>query len=158
MEVGSGNTSLTMVGEIHSNTNYEITLGTTHTFFIGGQAYEVLGSLAPQKVTLNQNYFQQQGILAAASAFVDLTKASGVTVKANGNCTVAGEAGESYTETTPSTQGIVNITQVGCVADSNGALLSFVQGTSGTASPGGTAQRFNFEVTGVGNVPLIQLP
>ncbi len=158
MEVGTGGASLTITGQIHSSTDFEISLGTTHTFFVGGQAYEVLGTLAPQKITLNQGYFQQQGIIAAANTFVGLTKASGVTIKATGTCNVAGIAGTSYTESTPATVGNLKLSQVGCVANSRGALLSFVEGVSGSAAPSGGGQKYLFEITGVNNVPQIPAP
>jgi hypothetical protein len=158
MQVGTGGASLTMTGQIHSSTDFEISLGTTHTFYVDGQAYEVLGTIAPQKITLNQGYFQQQGIVAAANTFIGLTKASGVTIKATGTCNVAGITGTSYTESTPASVGILKLSQVGCVANSGGALLSFVERVSGSATPGGGGQKYFFEITGVNNVPQIPAP
>lgn len=158
MTVGTGSASLTMTGQIHSQSNFEISLGTTHTYLINSQAYEVLGNLAPQKITLNPTYFQQQGIIAAANTFFDLTKASGVKVEPSGSCTIAGLKGTLYKETTPSNAGIFKIAQVGCVANSGGALLSFNQGDSGSAAPGGGGQKYFFEVTGVNNVSKFVTP
>lgn len=156
--VGNGGASLTMVGLIHSPTNFEISLGSTHTIFVGGQAYEVLGPLAPQKISIGPNYFQQQGIIEAANEFVDFTKAHGVTVEKTGTCTVANIPGTTYTEASPSNVTILKIEQVACISNSNGALLSIVQQASGTASPTGNGQRFNFQITGVNNVAPIALP
>ncbi|MGA9776030.1 MAG: hypothetical protein WBU92_08950 [Candidatus Dormiibacterota bacterium] len=158
MTVGSGNAQLTIQGQIHSPTNYLITVGGARTYFVSGQAYTVLGSLV-EKVTLNPGYFQSMGEVAAAKTFSDLTKVAGMKVLASGSCTVAGISGTTYKEETPASGGLLAIAQEGCVANQGGALLSLAVGVSGSAVPGGiTGAVSNFTVTGVGDVAALSTP
>ncbi|NNN14998.1 MAG: hypothetical protein HKL82_03965 [Acidimicrobiaceae bacterium] len=156
-KVGAGAAIVSFSGRIHSSTNFVISFGDTKTYFVGGQAYEVLGSLSPQKLTLNPGYFQSQGEIAAAETFDGLTRAYGIKVTKGGGCSVAGIAGTIYKESTPSNGGLVTIAQQGCVANKGGALLSFEEGAGGSAVPGG-GHSYTFQVTGVNNVGALALP
>ncbi len=156
-KVGAGTAIISFSGRIHSPTNFVISFSDTKTYFVGGQAYEVLGSLSPQKLTLNPGYFQSQGERAAAVTMDGLTRSYGVKVTKGGGCSVAGIAGTIYKESTPSTGGLVTIAQQGCVANQGGALLSFNEGAGGSAVPGG-GHTYTFQVTGVNNVGVIALP
>ncbi len=158
MTVGSGTAQLTIQGQIHSPTNYLITVGGANTYFVNGQAYSVLGSLV-QKITLNPGYFQSMGEVAAAKTFAGLTKVAGMKVVASGSCTLAGIPGTTYEEETPANGGLLAIAQEGCVANQGGALLSLAVGVSGSAVPGGiTGAVSNFTVTGVGDVAAFGAP
>ncbi|MHB8323975.1 MAG: hypothetical protein ACYDEA_08185 [Candidatus Dormibacteria bacterium] len=156
---GTGSAGLTTTGEIHSPKDFMVTaFGSAKTYFVGGQAYEVLGSLAAQKITLNPGYYQRLGEGEAAQMFAGLTHASGVKVVAHGGCTVAGISGTLYQEETPGNGGLLTISQEGCVANRGGALLSFQEGASGSAAPGSGGQYFKFAVTAVGAVGPISAP
>ena len=157
--VGSGTTILKIAGAIHSSDDFMVTaLGSAKTYVVSGQAYEVLGPLAPQKITVNPGYYQTLGENAAADAFAGLSKASGVKVVAGRGCTVAGISGTLYKEETPGNGGLLTIAQEGCVANQGGALLSFQEVVSGSAAPGSAGHVYRFAVTGVGNVGSIRAP
>ncbi len=158
MEISSGSTSSTVNGKIYSPTNYEVALASAQTYVVNGQAYVVVANQSPQQVTLGQNFFQQQGIIAAANAVSRIANTSGVTVSADGKCSAAGVTGTKYTLSNASTQGNPAKTPTICIANNNGALLSLTQGTAPSSTQSGGNQTFSFEVTGIGNVSPIQLP
>ncbi len=158
LTIGNGSTSSTVTGKINSSTNYEIAVGPIQTYHVDGHSYEVVGNQTPQRVTLGLNFYNLQGVSSAANTFIQLASVGGVTVRSNGQCNVAGTAGTSYVESTSSNQSNSNQSPVACIANGSGALLSLTQGTPSTAASSTSGQYYSFEVTGIGNVPQIQLP
>ena len=157
--IAGGTAKITISGRIHSPSNYEIDFAGSKLVVVGNQGYDVLGTIVTRQA-VSSGRLEETAEDAAASQFAAFTKVAGEKTKAIGPCTVAGEHGTVYSESSPSSGGVVEIHDQGCVS-STGALLSFEQAAGGSAIaadglPGGASDTFS--VLSIGTVPPIPAP
>ncbi len=147
-------------GEVYSPTDYELT-APVKVVVIGSEEYLTYSNGWIRQS--NTEPYSNSAYVTSAKGFLGDFKIAGITVKKS-HCSQAGESGTQYAiYTSNDAAALLKEVFVGCVSNTNKALLSYEEGATGSEvahiSAGQlSSETMNFQVTGIGNVPKIAVP
>lgn len=143
---------------VSSPTNWSQNLNNLAMIHVNGSVYSGLESSAGIPWTVKKdpaNAYATSPYPGAVGQFTNMRKVTDVAITKGGACTVAGVAGHQWKIASPQTSAAA-VTDVACVADSSGALLSLNSQLHG-AVPGGGAG-YSFAITRIGGVAPLSAP
>ncbi len=161
-----GGVTETINEEQHDPANYRMTMGEggqNETFILAGGHYYMGSASGFIDLGTSNSSSGSSGLQSAASTWQDFLNGNGATYA--GPCNINGRAGNAFNLKVSSgmlgaavTGASVNTTGKACVDAATGVLLS--SNVNWTYTGGGKSTTFadTFQLTGLGNVPVIQAP